>query len=184
MNFGNVEPGQTILALYNNLIRAPLFRQNAPSTDFLVIRNTHKGQPKYFIREIPTMFVVGQTYPVQEVPGPHSRKITTMVKNRLQVSAFRIIRQSQHHRLRIDKLRKQFPEYSEGQIRQRLKVRHWADALSLNRISDSLRNFLLGICRVPTKGQQQWILAPETDDSSPERRRHTKNGYAGNGLPV
>jgi hypothetical protein len=38
MNFGNVEPGQTITALYNNLIRAPIFTQRVPDTDFLVIR--------------------------------------------------------------------------------------------------------------------------------------------------
>ena len=38
MKFGYVYPGQTVPALYNNLIRAPLFRHKAYSTDFLVIR--------------------------------------------------------------------------------------------------------------------------------------------------
>ena len=38
MKFGYVYPGQTIPALYNNLVRAPLFRQKAYSTDFLVVR--------------------------------------------------------------------------------------------------------------------------------------------------
>ena len=38
MKFGYVYPGQTIPALYNNLMRAPLFRQKAYSTDFLVVR--------------------------------------------------------------------------------------------------------------------------------------------------
>ena len=38
MKFGSVMPGQTIQALYNNLIRAPLFRQKPYSTDFLVVR--------------------------------------------------------------------------------------------------------------------------------------------------
>ncbi|KAG0305411.1 hypothetical protein BGZ98_004180 [Dissophora globulifera] len=121
LGFGNVEPGQTINAMYNNLIRAPVFEQPARSTDFLVIRNTYKGETKYYIRHIPHLYVVGQTYPVQDVPGPHSRKITTMVKNRLQISAFRFIRKDPYSRLRFAKLVKAYPEYSEIQIRQRLK---------------------------------------------------------------
>ncbi|KAI8348006.1 hypothetical protein B0O80DRAFT_429974 [Mortierella sp. GBAus27b] len=121
LNFGNVEPGQTISALYNNLIRAPVFEQPARNTDFLVIKTTYKGETKYYIRHIPHLYVVGQTYPVQDVPGPHSRKITTMIKNRLQITAFRFIRKDPHGRLRFAKLVKAYPEYSEIQIRQRLK---------------------------------------------------------------
>ncbi|KAF9934749.1 hypothetical protein BGZ67_003677 [Mortierella alpina] len=121
LNFGNVEPGQTISALYNNMIRAPVFEQPARNTDFLVIRNTYKGETKYYIRHIPHLYIVGQTYPVQDVPGPHSRKITTMIKNRLQISAFRFIRKDPHNRLKFAKLVKAYPEYSEIQVRQRLK---------------------------------------------------------------
>ncbi|KAG0055417.1 hypothetical protein BGZ83_008691 [Gryganskiella cystojenkinii] len=121
LGFGNVEPGQTIMALYNNLIRAPVFEQPPRSTDFLVIKNTYKGETKYYIRHIPHLYVVGQTYPVQDVPGPHSRKITTMVKNRLQISAFRFIRKDNQGRLKFSKLVKAYPEYSELQVKQRLK---------------------------------------------------------------
>lgn len=38
MKFGTVEPGQTMPTLYNNLIRAPLFRHKPKHTDFLLIR--------------------------------------------------------------------------------------------------------------------------------------------------
>jgi hypothetical protein len=38
MKFGYVYPGQTIPALYNNLVRAPLFRHKPYLTDFLVIK--------------------------------------------------------------------------------------------------------------------------------------------------
>ncbi len=38
MKFGYVYPGQTVPALYNNLVRAPLFRHKAKTTDFLVVR--------------------------------------------------------------------------------------------------------------------------------------------------
>ena len=122
MKFGYVYAGQTVQALYNNLIRAPLFRQKPYSTDFLVVRNTTRGEATYQIREIKSLFVVGQTYPVTEVPGPHSRKITTTVKNRLQVIAFKLLKKSQGERLKISRLMKYFPDQNELQMRQRLKV--------------------------------------------------------------
>ncbi|TFK36914.1 TAF1 transcription initiation factor TFIID subunit TAF1 [Crucibulum laeve] len=121
MKFGYVYPGQTIPALYNNLVRAPLFRHKPYSTDFLVIRNTVKGEPKYFIREIKNLFVLGQTYPVTEVPGPHSRKITNTIKFRLQIIAFKLLKKSQGERLKISRLMKYFPDQNELQMRQRLK---------------------------------------------------------------
>jgi hypothetical protein len=36
--FGFVHKGQVVQALYNNLIRAPIFRQKPYTTDFLVVR--------------------------------------------------------------------------------------------------------------------------------------------------
>lgn len=39
LKFGGVDRGQTIPALYNNLVRAPLFRHKADSTDFLVVKS-------------------------------------------------------------------------------------------------------------------------------------------------
>lgn len=122
MKFGYVYPGQTIPALYNNLLRAPLFRHKPYATDFLVIRSTHKGEAKYFIRDIKNLFVVGQTYPVTEVPGPHSRKITTTIKHRLQIIAYKLLRKSLEERLKITRLMKYFPDQNELQMRQRLKV--------------------------------------------------------------
>ncbi|KAF8481830.1 TAF1 transcription initiation factor TFIID subunit TAF1 [Russula ochroleuca] len=121
MKFGYVQPGQTIPALYSNLIRAPLFRHKGYPTDFLVIKNTVKGESKYFIREIKNLFVVGQTYPVTEVPGPHSRKITNTIKHRLQVIAYKLLAKSPGERLKISRLMKYFPDQNELQMRQRLK---------------------------------------------------------------
>jgi transcription initiation factor TFIID subunit 1 len=121
MTFGNVEPGQTISVMYNNMVRAPLFRHQVKSTDFLLIRSTHHGQSRYYLREIPAIFVMGQTYPVQEVPGPQSRRVTTTVKNRLQIVAYRLIAKHPQQRLKMSKLASRFPEYQDIQVRQRLK---------------------------------------------------------------
>ncbi|KAF9244507.1 TAF1 transcription initiation factor TFIID subunit TAF1 [Melanogaster broomeanus] len=121
MKFGYVYPGQTFPALYNNLVRAPLFRHKPYSTDFLAVRSTTKGDTKYFLREIKNLFVIGQTYPVTEVPGPHSRKITNTIKYRLQIIAFKLLRKSVEERLKISRLMKYFPDQNELQMRQRLK---------------------------------------------------------------
>lgn len=86
-------------------------------------RSTSRSETKYFIREIKNLFTVGQTYPVQEVPGPHSRKITTTIKHRLQIIAFKLLQKSAEERLKISRLMKYFPDQNELQMRQRLKVR-------------------------------------------------------------
>lgn len=136
-------------AMYNNLIRAPLFRQKPYHTDFLVVRletlhlasvgptrliailcrNTIKGDTKYFLREIKNLFVIGQTYPVTEVPGPHSRKITNTIKHRLQIIAFKLLKKSPGERLKISRLMKYFPDQNELQMRQRLKVPAFSDTI-------------------------------------------------------
>lgn len=121
MKFGYVYPGQTVPSLYNNLMRAPLFRHKPYPTDFLVIRSTCKSDTKYYIREIKNLYVVGQTYPVTEVPGPHSRKITNTIKHRLQIIAFKLLQKSAEERLKISRLMKYFPDQNELQMRQRLK---------------------------------------------------------------
>ena len=68
------------------------------------------------------LFVVGQTYPVTEVPGPHSRKITNTIKHRLQTIAFKLLAKTKEERLKISRLMKYFPDQNELQMRQRLKV--------------------------------------------------------------
>lgn len=155
MKFGYVYPGQTMPALYNNLIRAPLFRHKPYPTDFLIIRHTVKNDVKYFIREIKNLFVVGQTYPVTEVPGPHSRKITNTIKYRLQIIAFKLLRKSQGERLKISRLMKYFPDQNELQMRQRLKVR--IDV----RLSSKL-TLTAGIHGVPSAWTAPRLLASQT----------------------
>ncbi|KAI8070069.1 hypothetical protein BC940DRAFT_296889 [Gongronella butleri] len=121
MTFGNVEAGQTIQVMCSNMLRAPLFRHKVKTTDFLLVRSTFRGQSKYYLRAIPALFVLGQTYPIQEVPGPQSRRITTTVRNRLQIIAYRLMKKHPQQRLKLSKLASRFPEYQDIQVRQRLK---------------------------------------------------------------
>ncbi|KAI9204546.1 uncharacterized protein BJ171DRAFT_97528 [Polychytrium aggregatum] len=119
--FGDVVPGQILQAISNNMVRGPCFKQVLAETDYLVIRQRYKGQTKYYIRDIPMIFTIGQLFPLIDVPRPQSRKITATIKGRLQVAAYRLMRKDPARRLNFEKLMKAFPGHSEVQIRQRLK---------------------------------------------------------------
>lgn len=121
-NFGFVEPGRVVPTLYNQMIRAPVFRHEPNETDFVLIRSSCKtrGQ-RYFIRPVPYLFVTGQTFPVTQIPGPHSRKVTTASKNRLKMIVYRVLNKSPHHRLQVKDISGHFPDQNDMQNRQRLK---------------------------------------------------------------
>ncbi|CCG84974.1 protein of unknown function [Taphrina deformans PYCC 5710] len=120
-NFGSVEPGETVQTVYNKLYRAPIFRHAPPKTDFLLVRSSTKLGNRFYLRNLKHVFVVGQTLPVIDIPGPHSRKVTTSYKNRLKMITYRLIRKSENQRLLVKDLIKHFPDQNELQIRQRLK---------------------------------------------------------------
>lgn len=121
-NFGFIEPGNVVPALYNKMIRAPIFKHTPKQTDFLLIRSTGGGQgTKHFLRTIPYLFAVGQTFPVTPIPGPHSRKVTTASKNRLKMIVFRLLNKNEHQRINVKDISPHFPDHNEMQNRQRLK---------------------------------------------------------------
>ncbi|KAI8939646.1 hypothetical protein NX059_003405 [Plenodomus lindquistii] len=94
--FGQVEPGQQVLTLHNAMYRAPVFKHKPAETDFLVSRSsTGVNGPKYYMRTIPNLMVVGQQFPSVEVPGTHARKVTEASKKRLKMLAFRLYRRGQ-----------------------------------------------------------------------------------------
>lgn len=89
--FGNVKPGDTRPTLHNAMYRAPVFKQEAKFTDFLVIRSTTGTEgTKWYMRNMENIFVAGQQYPSMEVPGTHSRKVTEAAKRRLRMISWRI----------------------------------------------------------------------------------------------
>lgn len=120
--FGNVGKGQTIQALYTNLFRAPIFKHSPPENTYLLIRHTSLRSTKYYIREIAHTYCVGQLFLTMQVPRPTSRKsINSILKSRLQVSAFRLMRQDPLQRLKLETLVKLFPDFSEQHIRQKVR---------------------------------------------------------------
>lgn len=120
-NFGTVEPGETTQTIYNKLYRAPVFKHAPAKTDFLLVKSSTKLGNKFYLRNMKHIFTVGQTLPVIDIPGPHSRKVTTSYKNRLKMITYRLIRKNEQGRLLVKDLIKHFPDQNELQIRQRLK---------------------------------------------------------------
>lgn len=86
------------------------------------IRNTCSQGSRYYLRNIKYLYVIGQTLPVIDVPGPHSRKITMISKNRLKMICFRLLRREESGKILIKQMAHHFPDQNEMQLRQRLKV--------------------------------------------------------------
>lgn len=123
MGFVDVSPGQELTVLFNNMYRAPLFKHESNSTDFLLVRYTKESYSNYYLRPISNIFVVGQTFPCTEVFGPHSRKLNTYSRNRIQIAAYRYFQKKDNPRKRVkmSTLTTLFPQFSEGTIRKWLK---------------------------------------------------------------
>ncbi|EXJ91395.1 hypothetical protein A1O1_04507 [Capronia coronata CBS 617.96] len=120
--FGQIDPGETITALYNSMYRAPIFPQEPKPTDFLVIRETTAASgPVHYLRNLENVYVVGQELPSTTVPGTHSRMVTTAAKNRLKAISFRIARKKKSHRIKVEDVTKHFPDTTDMQNRQKMK---------------------------------------------------------------
>lgn len=102
------------------MYRAPIYSHTMPSTDFLLIRNRNGIS----IRHIQNMFTVGQEIPLMEVPGPNSKRANNFVRDFLQVFILRLFLRStdEPKRIKIEEIRKAFPNHSESSVRKRLKV--------------------------------------------------------------
>jgi hypothetical protein len=157
MKFGSVEPGRVQPTLYNRMIRAPLFRHKAASTDFLLVRVTTKNAVQYFLRDIKNLFVVGQTYPLVQVPGPHARLVTNALKHRMQLIMYKLLQRSVGERIKIHRIMKYFPDQNELQMRQRMK-----DFMEYHRRNRDQGYWKLKKDHVPpTEAQLQEKLPPE-----------------------
>ncbi|KAH7239212.1 hypothetical protein BKA59DRAFT_532020 [Fusarium tricinctum] len=120
--FGTVDPGETVPTLHNEMYRAPVFKHNPRSSDFLVVRSTTGEQgSRWFMHKIDHLYVVGQQFPSVEVPGPHSRKVTNASKNRMKMLAFRMIRHSDTDNCQLSDITKHIAESTDTQNRQKLK---------------------------------------------------------------
>lgn len=118
-NFGDVNKGETVPTLWNQMYRAPIFKHEPRKTDFLIGRITDDNESKYYLRKIDHVYVVGQNFPSVEVPGPHSRKVTNTSKNRMKMLSYRLI--SRHGSLTLEDITNHIKDSNMAQNRQKLK---------------------------------------------------------------
>ncbi|TPX74808.1 hypothetical protein CcCBS67573_g03915 [Chytriomyces confervae] len=156
-NFGDVSPGDVIQGITNNLIRAPIWQHVIPPTDFLLIRHTHNGKVKWYLRDVPFLFVVGQTYPQQEVPRPQSRKVLNLMKARLHSIAFRLMLNNANNRLWYENLKRYFADQPDSEVRARLRevAQNWKKGENTGWYKVKQSRVL------PTEEELQKIITPE-----------------------
>ena len=152
---GEVPTGDTVQMMDNNLFRAPIVKHNAPTTDFLLVRSKNK----FYIREIPAVYAVGQEQPVAEVPAPNSRSANNFIKARLQTFIYRLFKKrANQQRVRISDICSAFPSHSETSIRKRLK-----DCSDFQRGGDDSGWWTLKKdFEMPSEEDLRAMLAPET----------------------
>lgn len=120
--FGHVEPGETTPAISNAMYRAPVFNHQPKSTDFLVVRgSTQNDGSNYYLKNIENLYVAGQQFPSTDIPGPHSRKVTTVAKNRLKMLTFRLMKKEGNMQVSIHQVTAHLPGSSDMQNRQKMK---------------------------------------------------------------
>lgn len=116
---GVLHPGQHLSVIENNMYRAPIYEHTMPRTDFIVIRTRNN----YYIREVDSIFAAGQECPLEDVPGPNSKRANNFVRDFLQVFIYRLFWKSKDNprKIRMDDIKSAFPAHSESSIRKRLK---------------------------------------------------------------
>ncbi|KAF9875853.1 transcription initiation factor tfiid subunit 1 [Colletotrichum karsti] len=120
--FGEVEVGQTMPTLHNQMYRAPIFKHKPRSTDFLCVRSsTGVDGSSWYLHKIDHLYVVGQTFPSVEIPGPHSRKVTNASKNRIKMISYRMMRRNEHSLVNLSEVTKHIADSTDAQNRQKLK---------------------------------------------------------------
>lgn len=125
-DYGHIEPGETTRVLYNKIIKAPIFPHELNANDFILMRNhTRAGGQRYFLRRMQHLFVVGQTFPIIDVPSPHSRRALYAQKARLKMIVLRVLKkikaEGKTEGLHVRRISRHFPDQNDLQIRGRLK---------------------------------------------------------------
>lgn len=154
---GTLLPGQSLQTIENNMYRAPIYKHRLPYSDFLVI----KSQDQYCIREVETIFTIGQQLPIIEVPGPNSKKANNFIRDFLQVYIYRMFWRSslEPKRIKMDDIKKAFPLHSESSIRKRLN-----QCADFNRTGDNPNMWYLkkpGEFRLPQEAEIRTMVTPE-----------------------
>lgn len=154
---GQLQPGQAMQSIENNLFRAPIYRHSPNHADYLLIRNRNG----WYVRPCPPEFLVGQQCPLYEVPSPNSKRATIFVRDFLLAFIYRLFWASEHRprRLKMDDIKAAFPHYAESSVRKRLK--QCSDFKRLGTGPDQNYWVLRPEFRLPSKEEVLAMVTPE-----------------------
>ena len=132
-----------------------------------VSSQTINGHASYYLRAINNLYTVGQTVPNEsEVPGPHARKNTNTAKQRLMIAAWLLMQKNKQGKLKLTKLLRYFPDQSELQLRQRLKIKGNVSCRTASNFvgpAYALYQEFMVYARKEGPNQGFWQLNPEYD---------------------
>ncbi|KAG8190490.1 hypothetical protein JTE90_006664 [Oedothorax gibbosus] len=152
---GALQPGQSIQAYENHLFRSPIYEHSVEPTDFLIIRTRFK----YLIREVETVYAVGQQLPLIEVPAPKSEKTSNFMRDFLMVYIYRLFWKSvdRPRKIRMETIKKAFPLLKEFTIRKRLNL-----CADFQRTGYDYKFWVLkNGFRLPTEDEIRLLVSPE-----------------------
>ncbi|KAI1731322.1 bromodomain-containing protein [Ditylenchus destructor] len=154
---GNLNPGQCLQAVENNMYRAPIYKHSDHANDFLLIR-TKLG---FFLRKCANLFVVGQECPLYEVPKPNSKKAAIFSRDFLMAYIYRMFWDSDDtpRRIKMEDIKETFPHQTESCIRKRLK--QCADFKGKGTAMDQNYWVLRDDFRLPSKEDVLNMVTPE-----------------------
>lgn len=119
--FGEVEPGETVPTITNQMYRAPVFKHEPNQTDFIAVcSRTGADGRAWYLRKVENLHVVAQEFPLQEVPGTHSRKVTDAAKKRLRMLAWRMYKK-QNRGVKNEPLLRHLPNTDLAQNRSKMR---------------------------------------------------------------
>ncbi len=131
---GEIEDGQAVTGLISNLFVAPLFKQEAESTDFLMILGRNSGASiagrseslSVILRDLPSsVFTVGQTEPRTRVYAPNTQGSKNFTGPFLSYQIAKVLTRAEMkegHGLDFEELGiRTFPKLGSNGMRQRIK---------------------------------------------------------------
>jgi transcription initiation factor TFIID subunit 1 len=109
-----------VAILENNLYRVPVFKQKARKNDFILVRVVEKGEVKYYLRRIKTVYTAGQIQPKSEVFCPYSRQFRFFLKKLLKFSINKFFEEKRS--VHLKELKEFFPTMNDHNLRKNIKM--------------------------------------------------------------
>ena len=148
---GEVKPGTTVTALTNNLFISPLAKHAAPAHTFLLIRS----EASWFIRPLPSCYIVGQQEPKQSVPYPHRAHALELLRKQIEVFILKRLA-SGRKRFHMEELEEQF---GPSLVNETLAKKVLKDIASFSRTTNEW--VLDSLDKLPSEEKLQLLCTPE-----------------------